>query len=226
MTPDDLEELIADCPRLYHMASRGAYAGIARHGLLSTLAVLDLYGIGEPERTHIALRHRQETIELNDPILGRVTIRDQKPMDDKGLIRALPPTISPSDWYARLNSLVFFWMSEKRVDKLSKAKAYRNDEHELLIFDTRSIIDAYRKNIWLCPANSGSTKPMPWKRDFDIFRRIEDYDYSYWRQGRSRGERVVELCIDYAATKITDHLVDAWILRNGERVAALPRADK
>lgn len=45
MTEDDLGELLRDCPVLYHMAARGSWESIQRHGLLSTSALLDLFGV-------------------------------------------------------------------------------------------------------------------------------------------------------------------------------------
>jgi len=41
----DAEELISTFPRLYHMAHVNAWPGIKRHGLLSTSALLDLFGV-------------------------------------------------------------------------------------------------------------------------------------------------------------------------------------
>ncbi len=58
MTEADLEELITDCPTLYHMAERGSWESIKRYGLLSTSALLDHYAVEPPKRTEIESRHR------------------------------------------------------------------------------------------------------------------------------------------------------------------------
>ena len=50
MTEGELAELIRDCPTLYHMAECGSWPSIRRHGLLSTSALLDLYGVQGAER--------------------------------------------------------------------------------------------------------------------------------------------------------------------------------
>lgn len=43
-------ELILNCPTPYHMAERGSWPSIARHGLLSTSALLDLFAVAGPDR--------------------------------------------------------------------------------------------------------------------------------------------------------------------------------
>ena len=40
-----VDELAATYPKLYHVTSEGSWQGIQRHGLLSTKALLDLFGI-------------------------------------------------------------------------------------------------------------------------------------------------------------------------------------
>ena len=45
MTETELEELLSDCPTLYHMAEDRSWPSIRHRGLLSTTALLDLYGV-------------------------------------------------------------------------------------------------------------------------------------------------------------------------------------
>ena len=82
MTEPELDELISDCPRVYHMAERGAWEGVKRHGLLSTSALLDLYQITGEERQRIENRHRPSIVVVSDKKLGKASIRDQIPMSD------------------------------------------------------------------------------------------------------------------------------------------------
>ena len=44
-------DLIAHFPRIWHMAEDGSFESIFKHGLMSTSALLDLYGIDGDERT-------------------------------------------------------------------------------------------------------------------------------------------------------------------------------
>ena len=221
VTEAELEELITDCPTLYHMAERGSWQSIKRYGLLSTSALLDHYAVEPPRRTEIESRHRPESVEVTGNGLPRAVVRDQIPMSDSGLRRALPDRLSPADWYELLNAKAFFWLSETRLHKLTNAKAYRDREHDVLEVDTRSLIEAHRDAIWLCPINSGCTKPMPHPRDERIFARIPDYPYAHWRERRRRQERVVELAVDHSVEDIRDHVRRVVVKRGTEVLSVL-----
>jgi len=206
VTDEELEELISDCPTLYHMAQRGSWPAILERGLLSTSALLDLYGVEGAERDQIEFRHRPVSIELVSEGLPTAVIRDQIPMSDAGLRRALPARLQPSDWYGILNSRVFFWFTEDRLHRLLQAGAYRDQEHDVLEVDTRSLVETHRAHISLCPYNSGSTVMNPVARDEGTFSRIKDYSYADWRRKRKRGERAVELTIDYSVPDLRNHV--------------------
>ncbi len=216
MNQAELDELLEDCPRLFHTAERGAWDEIKEHGLLSTSSLLDLYRVNGAERFSIESERRNATIVIKHSGLNPVKIRDQLPMDDKGLRRCLPAEISPQQWYEFLNRKIFFWLTEGRLNKLSYARAYRYTEHEVLIFNSSKIIDAYREKIWLCSMNSGCTKPFPWPRDYSKFSRINDYPYQCWRKKRRRGERVVELCIDDGIANVTDFVERVYVVHGEE----------
>ncbi|WP_417540038.1 DUF7002 family protein [Marinobacter sp.] len=221
MTDAELEELIKNCPTLYHMAERGSWVSIKRYGLLSTSALLDHYAIERPRRTEIESRHRPESVEVTGDGLPRAVVRDQIPMSDAGLRRALPNHLSPADWYELLNAKAFFWLSQERLHKLTNAKAYRDQEHDVLEVDTQSLIETHRDAIYLCPINSGCTKPMPHPRDEKIFARISDYPYAYWRGRRGRRERVVELAVDHSVQDIRDHVKRVVVKRGTEVLSVL-----
>ncbi len=221
MTEAELEELITNCPTLFHMAEKGAWDSIKRYGLLSTSALLDHYAIEGPDRFQIESRHRPKSVEISIEGLPRAVVRDQIPMSDSGLVKALPEHLSPSDWYKLLNAKVFFWLSENRLHRLTSAKAYRDRKHDVLEVDTRSLIDAHRNAIWLCPMNSGCTKPMPHSRDETIFARIPDYRYSYWKERRSRRERVVELAVDYSVVDVRNHIKRVIVKQADEVLSVL-----
>ena len=221
MTDQELEELIGDSPTLYHMAERGSWESIRERGLLSTSALLDLYEVRNPLRSQIEAQHRPSSVEISNENLPQAIIRDQIPMSDEGLRRCLPEYLLPSDWYRLLNSKVFFWLSEDRLHRLTSARAYRNRQHDVLEVDTRSLVEAHWKRIWLCPMNSGCTKPMPHRRDETIFARIENYPYSHWRRKRPRGERAVELAVDYAVEDIGAHVRRVAIMRGRDVVSVI-----
>jgi hypothetical protein len=218
VTEDELGELLSDCPTLYHMAEHGTWLAIRERGLLSTTALLDLYGIEGLERMAIEEQRRPEGVPLTHSRLPHAVIRDQMPMDDTGLRRCLPAHMMPSDWYRLLNSKVFFWLTRERLLVLLNAGTYRRKAHDVIEVRSRQLVEAYRWQIWLCPMNSGSTKPFPHPRSEETFRRIHDYPYSERRRMKKRGERVVELAVDYAVPNVRDFVVRVVEMRGSEEI--------
>lgn len=70
-----LETFIAHYPRLYHMAEAGTWPSIKQHGLLSTLAVLDRYGIAGPQRLVLETQHRPSKVTVG-PLDNAIVLRD------------------------------------------------------------------------------------------------------------------------------------------------------
>ena len=195
MTDDELTELLRDCPVLYHMAQAGSWPSIRRHGLLSTAAMLDAWGVTGAARERIEATRRPEGVPLAHPALGRAVIRDQKPLDDAGLLRCLQDGLTPAEWYRLLNARVFFWLTRARLHRLLTARPYRELTHDVLELDTAALVSAYRPQITLSPINTGVTRPFPRARGRDTFLPIGDYPYAHWRSRRAAGERVVELSV-------------------------------
>ena len=206
MNTIEIEELVKDCPTLYHMAEQGSWPSIYERGLLSTTALLDLYRVTGRVRHLIENERRARSTALESPELPKAVIRDQFPMTDRGLLRCLPNHISPLDWYRLLNNRVFFWLTKSRLFRLLNAGTYRAEVHDVLEISTQGLLDNYFKKIWFCPMNSGCTKPMPHPRDERTFLRIPDYPYSHWRSKRPRGERVVEFAIDHSVPDIRNYV--------------------
>ena len=206
---------------LYHMAERGSWDSIKERGLLSTSALLDVYSVSEPVREKIERQHRPQSVEIEVDGLPKAVVRDQMPMSDAGLRRCLPDHLLPEDWYTLLNAKVFFWLSQNRLCRLTGARAYRDREHDVLEVDTRSLVEAHREKIWLCPMNSGCTKPFPHPRDEGIFARISDYPYSCWRRRRVRGERAVELAVDYSVRDVCAHVRRVVVMQGTDVVSVV-----
>ena len=204
----DVAELIARYPRLYHMAEDGSWADIKTHGLLSTKALLDLFQVSPDKREAAYSRHRPESTVITHPVYGRAVIRDQKPMDDRGLHRALQDSLTPREWYELLNDRVFFWLTEERLTRLLSARAYRDRTHTVLTVDTTTLVSAYKDQITLSPINSGCTKPMPQPRGRDTFQRITDYPFAFMLAKRgARNDPIVELAVNYNVPDVADHVV-------------------
>jgi hypothetical protein len=221
MTGVELEELISDCPQIFHMSERGAWANIRRRGLLSATALLDAYGVSGDARHQAETQIRAKTVDIFDGESVAARLRDQTPMSEAGLKRALPPEISPMEWRLKLNGLVFFWLTQTRLLRLANARSYRAREHEVIALDTRRFVEAFYDRIWLSQINSGCTQPFACPRDSRTFRRIPDYDYAFWRRRRPKGERVVELCVDYAVLHIEPFVKERFAVQGERRLGRL-----
>ena len=64
------EDLIKYFPRLYHMAEKGTWPSIKKRGLLSTTALLDLYGIKGKEREKIESLRRPDSVRIKHEEYG------------------------------------------------------------------------------------------------------------------------------------------------------------
>lgn len=204
VTGISVEALAARFPRLFHMSEAGSWPSIERHGLLSTSALLDLFEVRGERREALEARHRLESTTLRHPRHGTVIIRDQKPMDDRGLVRCLEGNLSPSDWYRTLNAKVFFWVSHERLSVLREARAYRDKRQTVLTVDTARLLERHAARILLSPMNSGATKPYPWPRGPDTFLPLERYPFSAWDAKRKRKNPVVELTVTHSVPDIRE----------------------
>jgi hypothetical protein len=204
MEPD---ELIEHYPLLYHMAADGGWESIARHGLLSTSALLDLFEITGQRRTELESRHRPESVPIDHPRYGRAWVRDQKPMDDAGLLRALQDGLTPEHWYRMLNQRVFFWLRPERLFRLLNARAYRLQAHTVLTVDTAAVVREHAREITLSPINSGATKPFAHPRGRSTFLPLREYPFRERRASRSLQNAVVELAVTPAVPGIADMVV-------------------
>src|SRR5687767_3559210 len=129
------------------MAERNSWPSIQEIGLLSTTALLDHYNVESAARFEIEASRRSDSVTLEGEGLPRSVIRDQLPMDDKGLIRCLNDGLRPEDWYRLLNAKVFFWLTRSRLLRLLNAGTYRSHEHDVLEFDTASLVTEYADRI-------------------------------------------------------------------------------
>lgn len=207
------DELATTFPLLYHMAQEGSWPSIQKHGLLSTSALLDLFEVTGEKRIQIESRHRPESVEIFHDIHGHAVIRDQKPMSDSGLLRALQDGLLPENWYRLLNVYVFFWLTNERLRRLAGAKAYRERRQTVLIVDTRMLVDRYSDRIVLSPINSGCTKPFPHKRGAQTFQRMSEYDYAA-RKGKR--DPIVELAVEHSVPDVENLVTEVWEVGAGK----------
>lgn len=180
---------------LFHMAGEGSWPSICEHGLLSTKALLDLFNPPMRIRDLILNGVRRKSVDLERRDLGRVTVRDQRPL--KFLGACLSGGTTEQEFLDLLNGRVFFWLSLQRLQTLLSASLYRDTPQTVLQFNTAEVLDRYGDRVQLAPYNTGSVQyrnsPM---RGRDVFRSVEDFPFDDWqvRRGRTR-DAVVELTI-------------------------------
>jgi hypothetical protein len=212
VTPKELAELY---PCLYHMAESDSWKSITRHGLLSTSALLDLFGINGDERQNIELRRRGRSHEIKHAVHGRVVVRDQKPIIESKLQASLRDC-TLEEWYRLLNGRVFFWLTKERLNTLLSAKEYREKPHAVLTVDTRSLAKDYASSITLSPMNSGNTLPIAHPRGMTTFSRLQDYPFQQ-RLKRGPYYTVVELAVEGGVPDIVKYTirVDSMVSKGG-----------
>jgi hypothetical protein len=197
-----VEEFVETYPRVFHMAEAGTWPQIQRHGLLSTTALLDLFEVEGSERLAIESTRRPEMVRIEHPAHGAARIRDNKPLRERELLRCLDG-MSPQQWFELLNGKVFFWLSERRLESLLGARAYRDRPHDVLTIDTASLIARHGGTARLASINTGATLyPNAPIRGAHTFMPIDQFDYEQARQRRGRRDAVAELTIEYAVPDI------------------------
>ncbi len=196
-------EFIAGYPRLWHMAQDGAWPSIRAYGLLSTSALLDLYGVGGEARARLETRRRARSETLEGEGLPRVVIRDQGPLSETRLAACLDDGLSPADWLRSLNGRVFFWLKRRRLAELLQGRAYRDAAHTVLTVNTASLIAVHGASVRLCPINSGATIYDTPRRGLSTFCTIADYPL---REG-GRRKAIAEFTVEHAVPDIADHVV-------------------
>ncbi|KQO69232.1 hypothetical protein [Methylobacterium sp. Leaf89] len=202
-----VDELVATYPRLWHMAMDGSWTSIQEHGLLSTSALLDLYGYEGAKRRAIELTRRPSSVAIAAPGLPGAIVRDQIPMSDSALQKCLLDELKPVDWYRTLNSQCFFWLSRKRLRRLLGARAYRKDPQVVLTLDTAGLVEKHQASILLSPINSGSTIMKPVERGRKTFLPIADYPFDDWKTKRGKSDAVVELVVVGGVPDIRDYVI-------------------
>jgi hypothetical protein len=192
--PLTAELLVERYPRLYHMAEAGSWASIEKHGLLSTAALLDLFEVNRILRDKIETRKRTESVEIRHPAHGSAWIRDNKPINETVLRRTLVGVSEP-EWYRTLNSRVFFWLSEKRLDRLRYAPPYRDRLHDILTLDTALLLQRHAIRVELAHLNSGAVHPSAnYPRGAGTFKPIDQYPWQK-RLTIAPSEPIVELTV-------------------------------
>lgn len=201
------------------MAEDGSWTSIKRFGLLSTTALLDLFGLDGEERAAIECARRPENVALHHDSYGSAVIRDQKPLRESALVRLLDD-MTPQQYYKLLNGMTFFWVRKERLETLLGARAYRAKTHIVLTIDTLSLVKAYSDCIYLSRINSGAAIYNNGRRGKDTFTKLSNYPFEDMRK-KYRENAVVELAVKYAVREIERFTVQVEQWSHGRSVKAI-----
>jgi hypothetical protein len=221
MTPEDIASRHL---RLYHVTAPAAVAGILRHGLLSTSALLTLFEVPAERRAAIEGCRRPGNVLLEHKVHGAAAISDNRPLSETKLAACLDDGLTPGDWLRLLNSRIFFWTSLGSVQTLLKARRYRALESEVLVFDTLSLARCHGARMALSPINSGATLHRPVRRGISTFAPLRAYDFDTWSRLRGQRDRIKEVTIDGGIADVERHLVDrhtTWAVPQDAAMASL-----
>ena len=137
------EALVKNSPLIYHMSAPGSWPSIRKHGLLSTSALLDLFEYEGETRYQIECCRRSDWVTLNHSVHENVSIRDQWPLSDSGLRKALPRDMRPACWYKILNNMVFFFPCKERIKRM--LMVYKNKEIPCWLLIQRVLLKLTRR---------------------------------------------------------------------------------
>ena len=196
-------DLVRYFPQLFHMAEAGSWPSIVRHGLLSTSALLDLYGIGGEERRAIESARRPRSVALEHPEHGRVVVSDNAPLREE-VLRAILVGMEPAEFYRLLNARVFFWPTRARLERMLNGRLLRFRPRTIVTVDTAELLERHGDRVKLSPINSGATGRTAPERGRDTFLAVEDYPFDERRRTRSPKEALAEVTVEGGVPDVAD----------------------
>ncbi len=214
----DATRFAAYYPRLYHVAEPQSWDLIAKHGLLSTTALLDFFKVKGKKRFAAESRRRSAPIPLTPD--GTVVLRDQLPINESKLEACLV-SMTTQEWYEALNRRVFFWPTNQRLLGMLKAGPYRARKHLVLTLDTAALLRTYLERVELSRINSGSTLYNPSPRGRDTFLALDEYPFEELRKARGPARAVAELTVDYAVHNVLNFVSVVEVRRGTEVLETL-----
>lgn len=197
--------------QVFHLAEAQNWPAIQREGLLSAERLFARAGAPREMRNH-----RPKSLQLPDGVL----VRDQSPMPPAALSRCLDPGLTPEDWYALINSKVFFWCD---VDRLNRQRRACGRAQVVMVLDLPRLLAAHAARASVTPFNTGNARRQPASRGRRSFVPYQQWLSEGWaseaapsRPPRTRSHRPVELTIADAVPEVMRCVVDTVALAPGE----------
>lgn len=130
--------------------------------------------------------------------------------------------MSPADWYALINSQVFFWVDP---DRLNRQKAACEPRPQVVfVVDTAALVAAHEQRIAVTPINTGNARRKPAHRGMATFVPLAEWSRSGWKSEaaalglplRKRSHQPVELTVLDAVPDIMRYVVGVFALPAGQ----------
>ncbi|MFB9841106.1 DUF7002 family protein [Mucilaginibacter ginsenosidivorans] len=174
----NIDRFITLRPYLYHLTDRDNLPLILEYGkLLSTKKIIELSGNAAYVHINTARRSTHKKIVIGDRVFS---IRDQKPISEKNLVKCLTDGWDCARFYDHLNDRVFMWSKPEYLN--NHYKTYEHEGPIILRFNTDSILAA-NPHVKFCRLNSGATRSSshhngaPPPRGIDTFQPAETFDF-------------------------------------------------
>ena len=134
--------------RVYHLVEASNWPSVQSHGLLSACELFRLTDVPIEAQVRISTTQRLQLTALSD----QVAIRDQLLMPSAALQKCLVG-MTPAEWYALLNQMLFFWCDRERLNRQLKACGGR--PQVVLTLDTKRLLARHADRVALTPFNTG-----------------------------------------------------------------------
>lgn len=204
--------------RIYHLAEAANGLSIRRNGLQSASRLMRAAGLARADQNLL-----ERTQRLAQTVLPTgVHIRDQRPMPAAALEGCLCD-MSPADWYALINSQVFFWVDP---DRLNRQKAACEPRPQVVfVVDTAALVAAHEQRIAVTPINTGNARRKPAHRGMATFVPLAEWIKSGWASEaqalgiplRKRSHRPVELTVPDVVPDVMRFVIGVFPLQPSQR---------
>jgi hypothetical protein len=205
--------------RVFHMADAGNWASIRRDGLLSTEALV--------RRARLDAKSAASFLDYRDgsrTLPSGEIVRDQRPMPPTALARCLDSGLKPADWYALVNSMVFFWVDTERLERHRRACAARTQI--VMVIDARALAARHGERAFVTPFNTGNARRQPARRGQRTFTPLRHWLEHGWQREAAPGEaprrsahKPAELTVRESVPDVLSFVIETRRLAPGEAFA-------
>lgn len=204
--------------RIFHLAEADNWPSIEKRGLMSAAALLDLPGVTAEDKDRVRAHRAVRTVLGNGAV-----VRDQTPMPPAALQCCLHG-MTPRQWYALLNTKVFFWVDPERLHR--HLHACRRSAQVVMVMDATALLRTYAPQASVTPFNTGNARRKPAFRGRATFVPYAAWVRSGWQQEttalgtrpRPRNHRPAELTVDHAVPDAMRFVIDVRRVNPGQAI--------